>query len=212
MKGKTIFLAVFILAIALNTKAQIFTFGPKIGINYSAIVFDETFTHEGIDFTYITKDAKVSFAYGAFARLKLGSFIFQPELIFTKDQTDIELKSINLFEIQTLSINKMDIPLNVGVMIGKFLRIQGGPVMSYIRESSVLSPSRIWTDFKQNRKNVKWAYQIGVGFDIGRFTLDGVMQNNLSKLGSEFSIGNETFYFDHRQRTYQVSIGFKIFK
>lgn len=209
---KTILISAFIL-LALNTSiAQIFTLGPKAGINYSELLIDETFTHEGVDFTYATQEAKVSFAYGAFARIKIGSFFVQPEIVFTRDQTDIELKSVNLLETQTLSINKMDIPVNAGIMIGNFLRLQGGPVFSYVQSAHVNSPTKIWDSFADNYSNSTLGYQVGVGLDIGRITLDGRMEGNLSSLGTQMTIGSETFQFDHRQKTFQITVGYKLIK
>lgn len=193
-------------------QAQFITLGPKVGIGYSKILIDETFTSEGTDFTYATQDARVGLLYGAFGRIKIGPLFFQPELVFTQDKTDIAVSSVSFDEVQTLTVNKMDIPLLFGLKFGKVFKLMGGPVKSYVQSTHVRSPSDMWDSYKSNMDDATWGFQVGAGFDIGRFMLEGRYEGGFGPIASEATIGNETYQFDHRQETFQFSLGYMIFK
>lgn len=207
-----IVIALLVVGSVVTAKAQFITLGPKLGINYSKLLIDETFTAEGADFTYATRDAKVGLLYGAFGRIKIGPLFFQPELVFTQDKTDINVSSVGFNEVQTLTVNKMDIPLLFGLKLGNTFKLMGGPVKSYIQSTHVRSPTDMWDSYKSNMEDATWGFQVGAGFDIGRFMLEGRYEGGFGPIASEATIGNETYQFDHRQETFQFSLGYMLFK
>lgn len=205
-------IVLIILASYQISEAQFLSLGPKAGINYSNVLVDETFTSEGIDFTYATSEAEIGLAYGAYGRIKIGPVFFQPELMFTQDRTEIEVSSLNIDEIQTLTINKMDIPLLAGLRFGKTIKIMGGPVKSYVRSSKVKSPGNLWDSYRSNMEDATWGYQVGFGLDIGRFMLDLRYEDSVGDITTEATIGNETFVFDHRQEIFQITLAYQLLK
>ena len=207
-----IIIVLLTLTTVATAHAQFITLGPKVGVNYSKLLIDETFTSEGTDFTYATQDAKVGFLYGAFGRVKIGPVFFQPELVFTQDKTDIAVSSVGFDEVQTLTVNKMDIPLLLGLKLGSAFKVMGGPVKSYVQSTHVRSPTEMWDSYRSNMEDATWGYQVGIGVDIGRFMLEAKYEGGFGPIASEATIGNETYQFDHRQETFQFSLGFMIFK
>lgn len=207
-----IIIAVLLVGAIGTAQAQFITLGPKVGINYSKLLVDETFTSEGTDFTYATQDAKVGLLFGAFARVKIGPLFFQPELVFTQSKTDIDVSSIGFDEVQTLTVNKMDIPLLGGIMLGKTFKLMGGPVKSYVQSTQIRSPSKLWDSYKSNMNDATWGYELGAGLDIGRFMLEGRYEGGFGDISSQATIGNQTYVFDHREETFQFSLAYKIFK
>jgi hypothetical protein len=192
--------------------SQIFTMGPKAGINYSKVVFDETFTSNGVDFTYATQNAKVGVVAGFFARLKIASFSVQPEILFSQERSSILVSSISAEELQTFKVSKMDIPILAGFHLLKVARLQLGPVMTKIIDASVESPLQSITSvLNPNYDEWTWGYQVGIGFDIKRVTLDIRYEGNLAKLGMGIEVDNQKFNFDHRKNVVQVTLGYKIF-
>lgn len=197
----------------LSLSAQTFTMGPKVGINYSKLVFDETFQEDGVDFDYITRDAEVGLAAGGFVRLRLGKLILQPEVMFSQDKSKVRLSSIGFDDLQDLKINKIDVPMLVGFEIGEVFRIQGGPVASFVLDANQRSSvGNTWNDFTQNYDRSTWGYQAGIGFDVWRIVFDLRYEGSLKKFGMQYEIGNQTFNFDHRKSALQATVGLKIFK
>lgn len=202
-----------LLAAAITAaQAQVLTFGPRVGISYSKMVADETFTSEGTDFEYATQDAKVGLLYGAFGRIKAGPVFIQPEIAFTQDKTEIEVSSINLDEIQTLTVNKLDIPILAGVKLGKYLKVMGGPVNSYIRSTHVHSPTDLWDSYRSEMEESTWGYQLGAGLEMGRFMMDARYEGRFGPVINEATIGNQTYTFDHRSQIFQFSLSYKLIK
>ena len=209
---RSLLVILFLISLSLTASSQTFTLGPKGGINYSSIVINETFTSEGVDFTYATQEAKVAPVFGGFLRLNLGSFFIQPEALWSQDKSEIKLSSANFSELHTLKINKIDIPIMAGFTLAKAIRFYGGPVISYIQDAKLEGSEKVFESFAHKYEDKTLGYQAGLGFDISRLSFDFRYGSNLSDLATSAVISGEEFNFDTRKQTIQATVGIKLFK
>ncbi len=206
---KKLCMTLVVLIAAIAGYGQTFTLGPKVGINYSKVAIDENFNSNGINFDYITKDAKVGFVAGGFMRLNFDRINIQPEVLLSQETSTVELSSNAIDEVQTIRYTKFDVPLLMGYNIGESFRVQAGPVRTKVINATVKDDD-FWTAVDESDK-ATWGAQFGVGFDIDRVGVDLRYETNLSRFGSEFQVGNQTMEFDQRRNIFQITIGYKIF-
>ncbi|MFP4089277.1 MAG: porin family protein [Cyclobacteriaceae bacterium] len=195
--------------IAFTAQAQLFTIGPKIGLSSSKIrVVD--------DVNAITSgDSEVGFHAGLFARVSVLGFYVQPEAMFTSASGSIvippSISAQSVESVQELTYNKIDVPVMLGAKIGPLFRVNLGPVFSFILSDDIRSGGAL-EEVIQDYNQANVGYQIGVGLDISKFTVDLRYENNLSALGESVTIPgtNETFSTDMRNRLIQLTLGYKL--
>ena len=216
---KKIIFSISILLIALTTGAQEFKIGPKVGLNYSRLSIKEIGLSNTVDsIIYQTSNGKAGFVGGVFARIGIGSFYIQPEVLFSQDGGTIKVEdkktepTVTAEEIQT-KFWKMDIPVMLGFRFFKVVRIQAGPVFTL-----PLSPSSDLQEFipdsKKEFKSFNMGYQAGLGFDIKRLTFDfkyegafgntskNIIQSTIPGIDDHLEIGD-------RRNIWQFTVGWK---
>lgn len=209
---KRTFIITALTFIALTAQAQLFTIGPKIGLSSSKIrVVD--------DVNAITSgDSEVGFHAGLFARVSILGFYIQPEAMFTSASGSIVIPSTltnqSVESVQELTYNKIDVPVMIGAKIGPLFRVNLGPVFSFILSDDVRSGGAL-DEVMQDYNEANVGYQIGVGVDISKITVDLRYENNLSALGENVTIpglpeGSNTFPTDMRNRLIQLTVGYKL--
>ncbi len=175
-----------------------FTIGPRFGLSSSEIRINKA---DNNSYSFETGERKVGLHVGAFSRITMGSVYIQPEVLLTSTGGKINLKEGGVGQVLDYKLNKVDIPVLMGLKMGKVFRIQGGPIISYIKGSAGNN------DFKANIKDATVGYQAGIGFDIGNMMLDLKYEDNLSKLGNK--IGGVKV--DQRNHQVIASVGFRLF-
>ena len=205
---KCIFL---VLALITGTMsyAQSVNVGPKVGFSSSKLTMEEA--------DLIRSGAStIGFHAGAFIRISFVGLYLQPEVLFTSSGGRIEVRDEvedTFEEIQELNYNKIDVPIMIGAKLGDVLRINGGPVFSYIFKEDARSEGVVATtqEVSTNYENATVGYQLGIGLDIGKIVIDARYEDNLSKLGDSVKFGSKTFDTDYRNSQYTVSLGFMLF-
>lgn len=184
---KKIILTCLFLSTLFSSNAQFFNVGIKGGLNYNTngdLV--GTISNNTLE-DYFTSTSNGDYGYhiGAFAELKLPFWLYvRPELIYTHTESYYDGVSGNE---ASLSINKMDIPVLVGVRLIKILRLFIGPSFQYILN----------TDFDfEDVKAVDYddftvGLQLGAGLEFGRFGFDVRWEQGLSDSTAYFA-GNIT--------------------
>lgn len=188
-----------LLGLSITAFSQNSGFGIKGGINNSDIEFE---TQE-----FFSWHSYTGYHVGVFARIGLGGFLIQPELLFT--QTGGEFVSNDLgsngSERFKANFNRLDIPVMVGVKMFKLFRLQAGPVASINVDSSLENSIGTVTDVDFKRATL--GYQAGLGVDIGNLYLDARYEGGLSKVTGQIA----GFNTDNRLNQWILSVGFKIF-
>lgn len=179
----------------LTGNAQgIFNAGIKAGINNSKLSTNRSdFTPENIN----------NYLFGAFARINLSRFYFQPEAYYNTKAGEviheITPSTFNSFDYKTISV-----PALIGIKIidqkAFNLRITGGPVFSFVTEKSNDANKFDANYLKDNF----FGWQYGAGVDFLFLTLDARMES--------FSNGiYDAPDFNTKNSNFIVSLGIKLF-
>lgn len=121
-------------------------FGLKAGLNYNA---------NGDYFNAISSaktqpDANIGYHIGVFGKLSFTEFYLKPELVYTKTKSDYD---DNAFDMQ-----KLDMPLLVGIQFLGFANAFAGPSLQYI----------IDTNFEGvTIDDLKSDFTVGLSFGLG---------------------------------------------
>ncbi|WP_194850642.1 porin family protein [Nonlabens antarcticus] len=130
-------------------------FGIKGGLNYgSSGEFKDEINSNTED-----PDSKIGFHLGVFAKADLGPIYVRPELIYTKLNSEY---SIGDFEVQ-----KLDLPILVGVNVIGPLNVFAGPSLQYILDTDLEG-----FDVDDVKDQFSVGAQFGVGLDLGRLGID----------------------------------------
>lgn len=205
MPKKLLLLIFSTLPFMLN--AQITALGGKGGVNYADILFDETLTKDGVDFTYASKDADVGLVVGFFGRAYKKNTFLQPEVLFSQHKYTTRISSVNFDTLRNIKMNRVDIPLLLGYSKRDHFRIMIGPVYTKQLQFSPFDDGFYNSDMKHFFTDGVWAAQAGIGFDLGGLCLDLRYETNLSAFGDEVEIRGKTIKFDYRSSVIQLTAG-----
>lgn len=195
---KKLSLSVFFILFAVVLKAQpFFNAGIKAGLNNSKVTVNlRDFNEESIVRTHI----------GAFARVGWGRIYLQPEAYFSSKGGELENRSL-LDMLTRFNFGNVDIPLLLGVKVlngeNANLRIMTGPVFSFLTSGKIEGDDLMSPDFYRNRY---YGYQYGIGLDLWSLFIDARMEHGANKLYYHPGLD-----LDGRNRTFMVTVGFKIF-
>jgi hypothetical protein len=208
-----LFSAALLLLTVYSSRAQVFTFGPKAGFTFSQLNVDESSLDEAISISDIPKERSVGLTAGAFLQLNLGPFVFQPELMFTHQTGQVKFTDLTLSDIQRVSFNQVDVPMLVGFNLGRTVRLQAGPVMTYVLDvGSDRGVANVMDAFVNDFDNKSWGYQAGAGLDLGRLALDVRYGGSLGTRSMSFEVDGTTYPVSLTRNSIQVTAGIAILK
>ncbi len=176
---------------------SVFTFGPKVALNYNNLAIDDRRLNE---------KAFVGLAGGLFMRFNLKKIYLQPEGYFTTKGGDFTVNSSGNTTQGSgrIRLSTFDVPLLVGIKLVNIkvfnIRAMVGPVASFVlnenRNDLSLLNSR---SYSYNKSNI--GFQAGMGFDVGNITFDARYEGGLNQINSTFHQRPSIFHF---------GLGFKI--
>jgi opacity protein-like surface antigen len=212
---KSLLLSIILILSIEKSFSQGFTFGPKVGANFSSLNFNQTQLRLGVadtTFNYITKDAKMGLVAGVFFRVSSKKFFVQPEILFAQDRTSFDISRISLdtlVQTQQIQFNKIDIPINVGYKFAKVVRVQGGVVGTYILSKDVENLSAAYQYVtKLSTSDLTWSWQAGLGLDLGkRMTVDLKYEGNIGTTENTIQVLGQNIGLTQRKNTLQLTIG-----
>jgi len=147
--------------------AQFLNFGIKGGVNYNSN--GDLNGLDDLSSIKINSDQEVGYHFGVLAEIKLPLWLYiRPELIYTHTESgykDQEFES-------TLSMNKMDIPVLLGIRVLKIGRIFVGPSFQYIFDTD-FKDSSIYDDVRNvSYDDFTAGIQAGIGLEFGKIGAD----------------------------------------
>jgi hypothetical protein len=192
---KLLMFIVFATFFGQQSQAQIFTMGPKFGISQGDVRVSEGFRGE---------ESKIGYHVGAFARINLPVIFIQPEVLYTNTGGSFSNNTFN-YDVE---FNRLDVPMMVGIKLGSVLRLQAGPVATYLLDGNLSSnDGSTTTKLIPPKEEFTFGYQAGIGLDIGNLVLDlkyeGGMTNSISRFAEVPT--------DQRQNQLILSMGFRLF-
>lgn len=180
--------------VAFSQVLPSFQLGLKAGTNLSKLSTDNTFS----------SDNRAGYYAGLWARIGAAGIHLQPELYLTGKNTT--LKASNGDE-NKVKFTSLDVPVLVGTKIGAAgvgIRLNTGPVVSFILDDEQSFGQAAGDVFKGNFKGQNFAWQFGAGLDIGNLGLDLRYETGLSKIGKDG-------YNDAKLSLFTLGLAYKLF-
>ena len=111
-----------------------------------------------------------------------------------------------------MRLNKLEIPVMIGKRFMKILRINAGPVFSYILSQNIgqSGTKEAWNEINAEYKNATVGLQYGIGLDIAMITVDLRYEMGLQSITDGITIGENTFNADQRLNQFLLSCRNKI--
>lgn len=208
---KTLFIMVASFFLLQSSQAQMFQWGIKAGLGLNSLkIADLTGLEDGSDvYDLITGDNVMGYHVGFQTRINIAMIFLQPELYFNDGGAKIEeFKNDALEAAYHVNFQRIDLPLLVGFKFGP-ARINLGPVGSYVVNESITGDVEdMDPDYTFFSQSMTWGYQVGLGVDLWKISLDARYEGSLSALGESVNIGGQSYPLDARPSQWVFSLGF----
>ncbi|WP_457288325.1 porin family protein [Pedobacter sp. UYP24] len=194
---KRIILSTLLLCAGFAASSQIlpsFQMGIKAGTNLSKLSTDNTFS----------SDNRAGYYVGVWTRIGAAGIHLQPELYLSGKNTT--LKDANGLE-NKVKFTSLDLPILVGTKIGAAgvgLRLNTGPVVSFILSDDQSLGQAAGNAFSGNFKGQNFAWQFGAGVDISKLGFDVRYEQGLSKIG-------ENGYNNTKLKLFTIGLAYRLF-
>jgi len=227
-KSVKILLPVVLLLISVDAKSQKTSFGGQLGVmtvNMNADIDDFNASYGKI------ADGDMDFGYqsGFFFRQEASIFTIGAELNFQyfHGKYDVTLPQLDTNGLPQIDSNgvvmliqelesryrfmNIQMPVLVGLKLGP-VRVSAGPTLTYTLDvrriiEGYVETTQVTDDFK----SIYLGYQAGLGFDIGRFSVDLKYDATSNILAGEEVNPNDVLNQGSRTRSsYLLSLGFDI--
>lgn len=171
-----------------------FQLGIKAGTNLSKLSTENTFS----------SDNRAGYYAGLWARIGAAGIHLQPEVYLSgknttlKDGTGAENK---------VKFTSLDVPVLLGTKFGAAgigLRLNTGPVVSFILDDEQSLGDAAGSAFSGNFKGQNFAWQFGAGLDIKNLGVDLRYEAGLSKIGKDG-------YNDTKLGLFTLGLAYKLF-
>ena len=189
------FIALFLVS-TLGLTAQETEFGIKGGFNYGATGDLERQTAVDDLTEIVGGKEKSGYHIGFFSRLEILGVFLQPELMYTRLNTE--------YEDFNYKIDKIDLPVLVGVNVFGPLNIKAGPSFQYILNNDLED-----TDLKIGdvENDITVGYQLGVGANLGSLGFDLRYEGAFTE-NTAFSEEANEFQIDSRPSQWILSLSY----
>ena len=220
---KKLFLSTLLLALSFGVSAQSFSWGAKVNVGSPNLKIKDiqniqnNQNGENIAKLLDDTDAVLTYQLGLFSRFMFAGIYVQPEAMFSSSKT--EMKFENIFDenntsnnvVGEMKLNKLDVPVMIGKRFMKILRINAGPVFSYILSQNIgqSGTKEAWNEINAEYKNATVGLQYGIGIDIAMINIDLRVEKGFQAISENLTIGETSFAADQRLEQIMLSVGMK---
>ena len=214
---KKLFLSTLLLALSFGISAQSFSWGAKINVGSPNLKIKDIQTDDNIAKLLDDTDGVLTYQIGVFTRFMFAGIYVQPEAMFSSSKTEMTFENIidgngnNNNVVGEMRLNKLDVPLMIGKRFMKILRINAGPVFSYILNQNIdqSGAKEAWNEINAEYRNATVGLQYGIGLDIAMITLDLRVEKGFQVISENLTIGETSFAADQRLEQIMLSVGMK---
>ena len=220
---KKLFLSTLLLAISFGVSAQSFSWGAKVNVGSPNLKIkniqnlQDNQNGENIAKLLDDTDAVLTYQLGLFTRLMFAGIYVQPEAMFSSSKTEMTFENIidgngnNNNVVGEMKLNKLDVPVMIGKRFMKILRINAGPVFSYILSQNIgqSGTKEAWNEINAEYKNATVGLQYGIGVDIAMINIDLRVEKGFQAISENLTIGDTSFAADQRLEQIMLSVGMK---
>jgi len=214
---KKLFLSTLLLALSFGVSAQSFSWGAKVNVGSPNLKIKDIQTDDNIAKLLDDTDAVLTYQLGVFTRFMFAGIYVQPEAMFSSSKT--EMKFENIFDenntsnnvVGEMKLNKLDVPVMIGKRFMKILRINAGPVFSYILSQNIdqSGAKEAWNEINAEYNNATVGLQYGIGVDIAMINIDLRVEKGFQAISENLTIGETSFAADQRLEQIMLSVGMK---
>lgn len=214
---KKLFLSTLLLALSFGVSAQSFSWGAKVNVGSPNLKIKDIQTDDNIAKLLDDTDAVLTYQLGVFTRFMFAGIYVQPEAMFSSSKT--EMKFENIFDenntsnnvVGEMKLNKLDVPVMIGKRFMKILRINAGPVFSYILSQNIgqSGTKEAWNEINAEYENATVGLQYGIGVDIAMINIDLRVEKGFQAISENLTIGETSFAADQRLEQIMLSVGMK---
>ena len=221
---KKLFLFTVLLSLSIGVSAQSFSWGAKVNVGSPNLKIkdiqnlDDNQDPENIAKLLDNTDAVLTYQLGFFTRFKFAGVYIQPEAMFSSSKTEMTFENIlnentntNNDVVGEVKLNKLDIPVMIGKRFMKIVRINAGPVFSYILSQNIdqSGAKEAWNEINAEYKNATVGLQYGIGVDIAMINIDLRVEKGFQAISENLTIGGTDFSADQRLEQIMLSVGIK---
>lgn len=199
-------------AVTWSLPAQEISLGIIGGARVSTLELQQSITHNGNTYQVHAGDLAYNPTGGAFVKLKLGGLYFQPEVHYATSTAYVQAASNSEHYLHTLTVQRIDLPMQAGLEFFRFLRVYGGLNASLIQADNWTYNEPFWSSIRLRNQATTWSSITGVGLTLGRFTLDARYERQLGQLYFDSSIDGMAYQFAGQQEAIVALLGFHLFK
>ncbi len=208
---KKIFFIVLAFGFISSAQAQFLNFGIKGGWNYNSNG-DLTGNSNFIENIKIRSDEDMGYHFGVFTEIKVPLVYIRPELVYTHTLSDYSDNEFN----SELAIDKIDVPILVGIKILEIGRIFVGPSFQYILKTD-FKDSNVYDNVKEiSSDDFSMGMQLGIGIEFGKLGADIRWEKGISDTEASFIgdiVGSEEIdqkiSIDTRPEQFIISVYYK---
>ena len=214
---KKLFLSTLLLALSFGVSAQSFSWGAKVNVGSPNLKIKDIQTDDNIAKLLDDTDAVLTYQLGVFTRFMFAGIYVQPEAMFSSSKTEMTFENIIDVNGNTnnvvgeMKLNKLDVPVMIGKRFMKILRINAGPVFSYILSQNIgqSGTKEAWNEINAEYKNATVGLQYGIGVDIAMINIDLRVEKGFQAISENLTIGETSFAADQRLEQIMLSVGMK---
>ena len=220
---KKFLLFTLLIPLCICVSAQSFSWGAKVNVGSPNLKIKDiqnleiNQNGENIARLLDDTDAVLTYQLGLFTRFMFAGIYVQPEAMFSSSKTEMTFENIINGNGNTnnvvgeMKLNKLDVPVMIGKRFMKILRINAGPVFSYILSQNI-SQSGIkysWNEINAEYKNATVGLQYGIGVDIAMISIDLRLEKGFQAISENLTIGETSFAANQRLEQIMLSVGMK---
>lgn len=220
---KKLLLFTLLIPLCICVSAQSFSWGAKVNVGSPNLKIKDiqnleiNQNGENIARLLDDTDAILTYQLGLFTRFMFAGIYVQPEAMFSSSKTEMTFENIINGNGNTnnvvgeMKLNKLDVPVMIGKRFMKILRINAGPVFSYILSQNI-SQSGIkytWNEINAEYKNATVGLQYGIGVDIAMINIDLRVEKGFQAISENLTIGETSFAANQRLEQIMLSVGMK---
>ncbi len=187
-----------LILISGNAMAQV-SYGIKGGLNYGATGEYENYSQVmGDASTVINGKDKTGFHLGGFAKLEFLGIFLQPELVYTRLNTEY-----TTFDNR---VDKVDAPILLGLNVLGPLNIKAGPSFQYIMKNKLENTDLKISDVEDE---ITMGYQVGLGLKLGSLGFDARYEGALKENNAFGEAATDrNFKIDSRPSQWILSVSY----
>lgn len=200
-------IVLFLLTSICYSNAGVFGAGLMLGANTAMSNFS-------ISDPLKTSDAKLGYNFNGFLRVKILSFLIQPEFGYTQNRSGFTITEKSKSIETTLNQGEIYSSVLFGYKLGN-LRFMGGPITYSSASESINSipTSDLKLSTVSNSESLKFGGQIGIGLDVSKhFTIDARFQKIMTKSNFISTVESISKPFDGNMGALSLSIGYSFIK